>query len=130
MKNYSNNVKKIYDFTCTYNCSERPDTCWGVDAITGKNIEKYSELNRHHIIPREYGGGNEASNILIVNRYTHKLIHALSKQTIINFVRKAELKPKNLKVLNYYRKLAHRYPISAKFYFENCVADSNDILAA
>lgn len=130
MNNYSNNIKRIYDFVNTYNCSERPDTSWGVDAITKKNIEKYSELNRHHIIPVEYGGSNNFNNILLVNVYVHKLIHALSKEKIIKLIKITGLKPENLDLLNYYRKLAHRYPVSKKFYYENCVSSNDNKLIA
>lgn len=54
---------------------------YGKCAVTGKELW-IDEIHCHHKLPKYLGGTDEYSNLVIVHKDVHKLIHAVSKNTI------------------------------------------------
>jgi len=57
-------------------------------------------LRCHHIIPKHLGGTDKFNNIVIVDIFVHKLIHATNLLTINKCLYILKLKPKQLEKLN------------------------------
>lgn len=54
---------------------------YGKCAVTGKELW-IDEIHCHHKLPQYLGGTDEYSNLVIVHKDVHKLIHAVSQNTI------------------------------------------------
>jgi RNA-directed DNA polymerase len=53
----------------------------GKCAISKQALE-FEDINCHHIIPKEYGGKDNYSNLIIVHKHVHVLLHAKTPETI------------------------------------------------
>lgn len=61
------------------------------------------EVHCHHILPRFLGGTDDFSNLVIIHKYIHKLIHATELQTINKYLDLFDLNGNQIKKLNKYR---------------------------
>lgn len=75
----------------------------GKCAVTGIFLTT-EELHCHHIKPKCYGGTNKFSNLVIVHKWVHQLIHCTNNQKIITYLNVLKLTEKQLKKVNSYRK--------------------------
>jgi len=71
----------------------------GKCAISGLTLTAET-LRCHHIIPKNQGGSDKFNNIVIVDIFVHKLIHATNPLTINKCLHILKLKPKQLEKLN------------------------------
>ena len=79
---------------------------YGKCAITGKEFETISEIHCHHKKPRQFGGDDKYSNLILVLEDVHRLIHATKNETIEGYLRILNLNPEQLEKLNKLRKQA------------------------
>ncbi|WP_078414826.1 group II intron reverse transcriptase/maturase [Priestia abyssalis] len=78
----------------------------GKCAVTGKFLSS-EESHCHHKVPRHMGGTDEFSNLVIVHKNAHKLIHATDEETIDRYRKILQLDGKQLKKLNHFRKVCN-----------------------
>lgn len=83
---------------------------WGRCAVTGREFVTTAEIHCHHKTPKEHGGTDEYSNLVLIHEYVHILIHATSEETIQEYLNILKLNHKELDKVNEYRKLA-RLPL-------------------
>lgn len=76
-KNYIKNRSVEYND----NRISRSSMCLMRCEITKTELD-IDTVHCHHVIPVQYGGDDKYSNLLIVNKDIHKLIHATQKETI------------------------------------------------
>ncbi|MDD3833576.1 MAG: group II intron reverse transcriptase/maturase [Oscillospiraceae bacterium] len=50
-------------------------------AVTKRTLE-FEDIHCHHIIPKKYGGKDNYSNLIIVHKHVHMLLHAKTPETI------------------------------------------------
>lgn len=79
---------------------------WGKCAITGREFETTAEIHCHHKIPRELGGKDEYSNLVLVHENVHRLIHAKTEATMQKYLAKLNLTQKQLNKVNKLREMA------------------------
>lgn len=78
---------------------------YGRCAITGKELS-IDEIHCHHKLPLKCGGDDRYSNLIIVHKDVHTLIHATSEETILTYLNRIELDRKALAKLNALRVMA------------------------
>lgn len=78
----------------------------GLCAVTGAFL-KADEVHCHHKIPKYLGGKDSFDNLVIVHKWVHVLIHAVSKDTINNYLEILQLNGKQLTKIKYYRELCN-----------------------
>ena len=78
---------------------------YGRCAITGKELS-IDEIHCHHKLPLKCGGDDRYSNLIIVHKDVHMLIHATSEETILTYLNRIELDRKALAKLNALRVMA------------------------
>lgn len=78
---------------------------YGRCAITGKELS-IDEIHCHHKLPLKCGGDDRYSNLIIVHKDVHMLIHATSEETILAYLNRIELDRKALAKLNALRVMA------------------------
>ena len=78
---------------------------YGRCAVTGKEL-CIDEIHCHHKLPLKSGGDDSYSNLVIVHKDVHLLIHATSKETILTYLNRTELDRKALAKLNALRVMA------------------------
>lgn len=78
---------------------------YGRCAITGKEL-CLDEIHCHHKLPLKNGGDDRYSNLVIVHKYIHLLIHATSEETISTYLNRIELDKKAIAKLNALRIMA------------------------
>lgn len=78
---------------------------YGRCAITGKEL-CLDEIHCHHKLPLKCGGDDRYSNLVIVHKYIHLLIHATTEETISAYLNRFELDKKALAKLNALRVMA------------------------
>ncbi|MCM2532301.1 HNH endonuclease [Neobacillus pocheonensis] len=78
----------------------------GKCAVTSEFLTA-NDVHCHHRLPKELGGTDEFSNLRIVHKYVHRLIHAKKKQTIDYYRNILQLDGKQLKKLNAFRKVCN-----------------------
>ncbi|MBC8059293.1 MAG: group II intron reverse transcriptase/maturase [Clostridiaceae bacterium] len=78
----------------------------GKCSITGESLQ-ISDMESHHKTPRKDGGTDEYKNLTFVVKDIHKLIHAVTKETIENYLNKVKkiINEENIIKLNKLRKL-------------------------
>ena len=79
---------------------------WGKCAVTGVEFQSTEDIHCHHKVPVKKGGTDKYENLILVTVSIHKLIHAVEKETISNYMNICQLDKKQLKKLNELRKLA------------------------
>ena len=78
---------------------------YGRCAITSVDLMPY-DIRCHHKAPLENGGTDEYSNLVLVTKAVHILIHATLQETIQKHLNELQLNKKQLEKLNKLRKLA------------------------
>lgn len=78
---------------------------YGRCAITGKELS-IDEIHCHHKLPLKCGGDDRYSNLIIVHKDVHMLIHATSEETILTYLNRIKLDRKALAKLNALRVMA------------------------
>lgn len=58
---------------------------WGKCGVTGQVLE-YDEIHCHHIVPRKLGGTDRYSNLIILHKDVHTLIHSTRQETIFVYL--------------------------------------------
>lgn len=98
-------LQDLYDSTIAFRdnrislyCAQR-----GKCAITGK-VLKEDEIHCHHKIPKMMGGTDEYSNLIILDKNIHILLHTKNVDTIKKYIRLIE-DDKQLKKLNKLRRI-------------------------
>lgn len=71
-----------------------------------------TEIDCHHKIPREYGGSDEYSNLIIVSDKVHILIHSSNEKTIKKYLDLVKPDSKQLAKINKLRIMAGMSQIS------------------
>ena len=84
---------------------------YGKCAVTGYVFSNADEVYCHHLLPKEAGGKDNYSNLMIVREDVHILIHAKKQDTIDKYLATLRLDPKQLSKLNKIREKAGRNPI-------------------
>ena len=79
---------------------------WGKCAVTGKEFKNVSEIHCHHKIPRCMGGDDGYSNLVLVDRRVHELIHATNPNTVGKYKTLLGLKNNQIEKLNVLREKA------------------------
>lgn len=78
----------------------------GKCAVTGGFLTS-NQVHCHHKLPRHMGGTDEFSNLVIVHKDVHRLIHAINEKTIERYRNILQLDGKQLKKLNQFRKVCN-----------------------
>lgn len=78
---------------------------YGKCAVTNELLEAH-DIHCHHKVPKQYGGSDNYSNLLIVSETVHKLIHATKKETLNKYLKILGLNEKQLRKLNKLRLIA------------------------
>lgn len=79
---------------------------WGKCAITGKPFLTLDDIHCHHIIPKWKGGSDAYSNLILVSKPVHKLIHAISEETIRHYMALLNLNEAQIAKINELRVFA------------------------
>ena len=75
-------------------------------AVLGTGLSSYN-FHCHHKVPKELGGTDEYSNLIIIHEYVHHLIHAVSDDAINKYLKLiAPIDKKQMDKINKLRKLA------------------------
>lgn len=108
MKNVDgNNSVEYIDNRISRYCAQ-----YGKCAILGIELN-IDEIHCHHITPKEHGGTDVYSNLIILHKDIHKLIHATDNEIIKNIINKWELTEEQIQKVNLYRKKAGQAAIAA-----------------
>ncbi|AQQ55334.1 group II intron reverse transcriptase/maturase [Planococcus lenghuensis] len=83
---------------------------YGKCAISGLELE-IAEIHCHHVTPKEFGGTDEYSNLVIVHKDIHKLIHMKDREKIKGLLKTLSLNDKQILKFNNLRLKAHREAI-------------------
>ncbi|BAO08591.1 group II intron reverse transcriptase maturase (plasmid) [Enterococcus mundtii QU 25] len=78
----------------------------GLCAVTGAFL-KAEVVHCHHKIPKHLGGTDSFDNLVIIHKWVHILIHAVSKETINNYLEILQLNGKQLTKIKHYRELCN-----------------------
>ena len=78
----------------------------GKCAVTGEFLTS-DKVHCHHKLPRNMGGTDEFSNLVIIHKDVHRLIHATNEKTIERYRTILQLDGKQLKKLNQFRKVCN-----------------------
>lgn len=73
---------------------------WGKCAVTGEYFSSLDEIHCHHKTPKNKGGTDKYSNLVLVKRKIHKLIHATDVNLIENLLLQLDLDKKQLIKVN------------------------------
>lgn len=76
---------------------------YGRCAIT-KKVLWIDEIHCHHKIPKHLGGTDEYTNLIILHKDVHKLIHAVNEETIRTYISLIKPDEEMLKKINILRK--------------------------
>lgn len=79
---------------------------WGKCAITGKPFLLLEDIHCHHILPRWKGGSDAYSNLMLVSKPVHKLIHAVNEDTIRHYMAILNLNKAQMAKINELRTIA------------------------
>ena len=78
---------------------------WGKCYITGKDFLSLDEMHCHHKIAKSKGGTDEYSNLVLVDKDVHTLIHATDIEVVKYYMEMLNLKAKQIEKLNRLRQL-------------------------
>ena len=78
----------------------------GKCAITGKEFITTGEIHCHHKTPRNKGGTDKYENLILILEPVHKLIHAISEETVEKYKAICNLDVEQMKKLNKLRQMA------------------------
>ncbi|WP_253198317.1 group II intron reverse transcriptase [Clostridium sp. CF011] len=71
----------------------------GCCGVTGKPLKIHS-MECHHKIPKEKGGTDDYSNLILLNHHVHKLVHVVVENTINKYIVNLNLDEKALNKIN------------------------------
>lgn len=75
----------------------------GMCPICSLPLDIYMET--HHIEPREQGGTDKYTNLILINHIVHKLIHMTNNEIPVLYIKWIENQKRALKKINKYRKI-------------------------
>jgi hypothetical protein len=101
LKPYAKNNLEVAD-----NRISRYSMQLGKCAVTGVFLTS-EQVHCHHKLPRHMGGTDEFSNLVIVHKDVHRLIHATSEKTIKRYRNVLQLDGNQLMKLNQFRKVCN-----------------------
>lgn len=78
---------------------------WGKCYITGREFQSLEDIHCHHKIAKSKGGTDAYSNLVLVDRDAHTLIHAVNLEVIKRYLEVLKLKSSELQKLNNLRQL-------------------------
>ncbi len=78
----------------------------GKCAITGLEFLSVDEIHCHHKLPKHCGGTDRYTNLVLVVKEAHILIHATKQETIKKYLNILNLKQTQIEKLNNFRKMA------------------------
>ena len=78
---------------------------WGKCYITGKEFLSLDDMHCHHKIAESKGGTDEYSNLVLVDKDVHRLIHATDIEVVKYYMEMLNLKAKQIEKLNRLRQL-------------------------
>lgn len=78
---------------------------YGRCAVTGKELS-LDEIHCHHKLPAHMGGSDKYANLAIVHKNVHRLIHAITPETIAMYLNLIQPDKKALAKLNNLRIMA------------------------
>ena len=78
---------------------------WGKCYVTGKEFQSLEDIHCHHKIARSKGGTDQYSNLVLVDKDVHTLIHAMNMEVIIYYLELLQIKAMELRKLNRLRQL-------------------------
>lgn len=78
----------------------------GKCAVTGSKFDDASRVHCHHKIPRSMGGSDKLSNLVLLDKDVHVLVHATDRGTIQSYLASLKLDKKQVKVVNKLRNCA------------------------
>lgn len=76
----------------------------GCCAITNKLFQNINEIHCHHIIPKSLNGTDDYTNLILINKYIHKLIHLKNIAFINKMLNKYNFTNEELCKINNLRK--------------------------
>lgn len=78
---------------------------WGKCYITGKEFQCLEDIHCHHKVAKNKGGTDEYSNLILVDKDVHKLIHATNLEIVKQYLKILKLKSPEIQKLNKLREL-------------------------
>lgn len=84
---------------------------WGQCAVTGRSFLTPNEVHCHHKTPRINGGSDKYSNLVLVLKEVHILIHAKEKDVIAYYLQVLKLNSEQKVKLNKLRQMAGCEPV-------------------
>lgn len=81
------------------------NTQWGKCYVTGREFASVDEIHCHHKIAKYRGGTDEYSNLVLVDKDVHKLLHAKKLETIEYYINLLNITSAELKKVNKLRQL-------------------------
>lgn len=78
---------------------------WGKCYVTGKEFQSLEDIHCHHKIAKSKGGTDEYSNLVLVDKDVHTLIHAMNMEVIKYYLELLQIKAMELRKLNRLRQL-------------------------
>lgn len=78
---------------------------WGKCYVTGKEFLSLEDIHCHHKIAKSKGGTDEYSNLVLVDKDVHTLIHAMNIDVIVYYLELLQIKAMELRKLNRLRQL-------------------------
>lgn len=78
---------------------------WGKCYVTGKEFLSLKDIHCHHKIPKSKGGTDAYSNLVLVDKDVHKLIHATDLEVVRYYLEMLDLKSTEIQKLNRLRQL-------------------------
>ncbi len=85
---------------------------WGKCGVTGRTFESAGDIHCHHITPRSKGGSDKYSNLVLVLKPVHKLIHASAPETIAYYLKLLNLDKSQVRKINHLREEAGLLPLT------------------
>lgn len=87
---------------------------FGKCAVTGKAFENVDDIHCHHKTPRYMGGNDGYSNLCLVKKDVHNLIHAVHQEVIEKYLKLFNLDTNQIKKINKLRLNAGLVEITLK----------------
>ena len=85
---------------------------WGKCGVTGRTFESAGDIHCHHITPRSKGGSDKYSNLVLVLKPVHKLIHASAPETIAYYLKLLNLDKSQVRKINHLQEEAGLLPLT------------------
>ncbi len=101
--NLQNSVSEYTSIEYADNRISKYSMQMGKCAVTNEFLTA-DNVHCHHIVPKHMQGTDVFSNLVVVSKEIHKLIHATHPQTIGRYKKRLKLNEKQLKKINIYRK--------------------------